>query len=77
MSLTSHAYCVEGEDSNQASDNTACTIITSALPTFTETETKQMTDMAFCMDAQQIHDVFFIFFLNITSPRKTSVDRQT
>ena len=39
-SLTSHAYCIEGEDSNQASENTACTIITSALPTFTEMETK-------------------------------------
>lgn len=75
--LTSHAYCVQGEDSSQASDNTAYTIITSALPTFTKMETKQMTDMALCMEAQQIHDVFFIFFLNIISPRKTSVDRQT
>lgn len=80
MFLTLHAYCVQGEDSSQASDNTAYTIIAFALPTFTKMETKQMTDMALCMEAQQIHDFFFFFFfivLNITSPRKTSVDRQT
>ena len=59
MFLTSHAYCVQGEDSSQASDNTDYTIIAVALPTFTKMETKQMTDMALCMEAQQIHDFFF------------------